>query len=180
VLQRLTFKQEKFVHEYVRNGGNGTLAAQAAHGPGTTPEVAASIAYENLRKPQIVAYIDRWREEARAAARFTRDDAIAILVGMATATQADFTEVLRRPADEDSYAGLGYKVHAIKSASESFKNGNSITLVDKKAVVDDLWEKLGLDKDTSADDRVSFLERFAQLGAKLGRGSKGGEQGGGA
>lgn len=176
--QRLTYKQEKFVHEYVRNGGNGARAAQHAY-PGMTLEVAASMAAENLRKPHIAAYLEQWREEARAAARFTRDDAIAILVGMATATQDDFCEVLRRPGDEDSYTGLGYKKHAIKGVSESFKNGNSVQLVDKKAVIDDLWDKLGLDKEASAGDRISFLERFARLGKNLGRGGASGEPGSG-
>lgn len=178
--QRLTYKQEQFVHAYVANGGNGSDAIRTAYGGHIDNHLASVMAAENLAKPGIASYVEKWREEARAASRFTRDMAINILVGMATATQADFARVLERPSDEESYTGLGYKVHALKGANESYKNGNSITLVDKKAVIDDLWEKLGLDKDASDGDRISFLDRFARMGARLGRSGPGGESGSGS
>lgn len=56
---KLTPKQEKFIVEYGRNGGNGTKAALVAYDT-DNENVAHSIASENLRKPTIY-------EEARAA-----------------------------------------------------------------------------------------------------------------
>lgn len=56
----LTGKQRKFANAYL-SCWNGTKAAIDA---GYSPESASSIAYENLRKPQIQAYIRaRVREE---------------------------------------------------------------------------------------------------------------------
>lgn len=56
---KLTPKQEKFVVEYAKNGGNGTKAALAAYDTDNYG-VANQIAHENLKKPTIY-------EEARAA-----------------------------------------------------------------------------------------------------------------
>lgn len=55
-LDALTLKQRRFVEEYVRNGGNGTRAALFAYDT-VDPVTAASMARENLRKPQIKAAI---------------------------------------------------------------------------------------------------------------------------
>ena len=56
---KLTPKQEKFVVEYGRNGGNGRQAALKAYDT-TDINTASSIATENLSKPYLY-------EEARAA-----------------------------------------------------------------------------------------------------------------
>lgn len=56
---KLTPKQEKFVVEYGKNGGNGTKAALVAYDT-DNERVASSIASENLAKPNIY-------DEARAA-----------------------------------------------------------------------------------------------------------------
>lgn len=55
----LTPKQEAFVAEYVRNGGNASAAAKKAY-PNQTDEVAAHQGWENLQKPQLAKAI---REE---------------------------------------------------------------------------------------------------------------------
>lgn len=46
----LTLKQKRFVEEYIKNGGNGTRAAEAA---GYSKKTCGEIAYENMKKPQI-------------------------------------------------------------------------------------------------------------------------------
>jgi len=48
--RKLTIKQKKFIKEYTKTG-NGTQAALKAYR--TSPKVAAQIAHENLRKPDI-------------------------------------------------------------------------------------------------------------------------------
>lgn len=55
----LTPKQEAFVAEYVRNGGNASAAAKKAY-PNQADEVAAHQGWENLQKPQLAKAI---REE---------------------------------------------------------------------------------------------------------------------
>ena len=57
--RRLTPKQEAFVAEYVRNGGNASAAAKKAY-PNQADEVAAHQGWENLQKPQLAKAI---REE---------------------------------------------------------------------------------------------------------------------
>jgi hypothetical protein len=47
---RLTPKQEKFVENYLSNGGNGTRAAGDA-GYSGTPDTLKQVASENLAKP---------------------------------------------------------------------------------------------------------------------------------
>jgi hypothetical protein len=56
--QTLTRKQQAFVRYWLENPkASATQAALATYGT-NNPVVAASIAYENLRKPQIRAYLE--------------------------------------------------------------------------------------------------------------------------
>lgn len=55
----LTLKQRLFAEAYVSNGGNGVRAAQMAGYNSEKYNVMAQIASENLRKPEIRAYVDR-------------------------------------------------------------------------------------------------------------------------
>lgn len=162
----LTWREEKFVEAYIRIG-NGTAAAMEAGIP--CPRQQAS---RLLSRVYIQDAIDEFKERDREILNFKREDALRILLGMALATPDDFADVLRNPSDRRNYKRLGYKKHALVSAEKSIKFGNSIKLADKRAALNDLWEKLGLDKDAGEGDRESFLERFAQLGSRLGRSGK--------
>src|SRR3990167_1480748 len=75
--QRLTLKQETFVNEYIKNGGNGTQAALQAYD--TSPEVARRIASENLTKPDITTRID----QILSTQRLTLDQNLGNLVKLA-------------------------------------------------------------------------------------------------
>ena len=55
--KKLTPKQKAFCEEYVKNGGNGTKAAKDAGYKGKDA-ILSAVAYENLRKPQIISYIE--------------------------------------------------------------------------------------------------------------------------
>jgi len=61
---RLTAKQEKFVENYLSNGGNATQAARDA-GYSSTGETLRTVAYENLTKPDIQARIAARTTEAK-------------------------------------------------------------------------------------------------------------------
>jgi hypothetical protein len=166
-LVKLTYKQERFVQEYVRWNGNATRAAlEAGYGhAGARTEGARLLANVNIRDA-----IEIEKERVANIKGVTRELLLDIMIGMALANPGDFDEVLKDPENPENYARLGNKVHAIKSVKSSFKHGNEIQYYDKQKAINDLWDKLGLDKNTSEKDRVSFLERFAQLGEKLGRG----------
>ena len=56
---KLTAKQKKFCHEYLKD----LNATQAAIRAGYSEDTAAEIGYENLRKPQIKIFIDKQLEE---------------------------------------------------------------------------------------------------------------------
>lgn len=62
-MEKLTLKQKAFSKEYVRNKGNGTQAALKTYGA-TSEGVAASIASENLRKPQVLNEVQRQLDKA--------------------------------------------------------------------------------------------------------------------
>ena len=64
----MTPKQEKFVHEYCTNGGNGTQAAIAA---GYSPVNARTIAAQNLAKSYIADAVEGFRAENAAKAEIT-------------------------------------------------------------------------------------------------------------
>lgn len=55
----LTIKQQRFVNEYVANGGNGTRAAIQA---GYSEDTASEMAYENLNKPHIKQAIEAYEQ----------------------------------------------------------------------------------------------------------------------
>lgn len=56
--KEITPKQQKFVAEYVRNGGNATAAAKVAY-PEQTDASAKQQGWENLTKPNLAAAIRR-------------------------------------------------------------------------------------------------------------------------
>lgn len=177
--KRLTWKEERFIWAYIDNGGNASLAAREA---GYAPHSARWMGYELLKKPYISEAIEVERERLKNLMNFTREKGIKILLGMVTARASDFDEVLRDPREKENYAGLAEKEYAIEAVKHSYKNGNEVKLIsnsERRAALNELWIKLGLDKEDSGADRKSFLERFARLGTKLGRGGDGGGQTGG-
>lgn len=56
--KEITPKQQKFVAEYVKNGGNATAAAKVAY-PEQTDASAKQQGWENLTKPNLAAAIRR-------------------------------------------------------------------------------------------------------------------------
>jgi hypothetical protein len=164
---RLTYRQERFIDAYIDNGGNATRAYMTAN-PGVLHSSAGELGHRLLKNVEITAAIESRRTEIRESLAFNREKALRIYIGMVTATGADFARVLKDPENEDSYAGLGDKIHALEYAKASWKNGNEIKLVSKKAALDEIWEKLGLGKDTGSGNWFDGLESLAELvrGAK--------------
>ena len=65
-----TLKQTIFAREYVRSKGNGTKSAIKAYNP-KNDDVAAHIAMENLRKPQVIRQVEKELEAVGLGSKFT-------------------------------------------------------------------------------------------------------------
>lgn len=174
--RRLTWREEQFIYYYLENGRNATGAARAAGIPSPKLQGHRLLTYEHIQ-----ANIERILEKKRQALGFGRNDALEILVALATTTPDQLIEILQKPTNREKYVGLGLQkmgIQIVKSAEGGYE-ARTISVSEREKIVSSLWEKLGLDQEASKTDRVSFLERFAQLGAKLGRGDTGGEHAGG-
>jgi len=93
-MQKLTLKQRKFCLAYVGEAnGNGVEAARIAGYKGNDVTLAA-VAYENLRKPQIVQHIAELRAEAEKQATGKILSATEVLVGLSAIAEGDIADVL--------------------------------------------------------------------------------------
>lgn len=156
----LTWREQRFVEQYIRNKGNASLAAREA---GYSHHTCRQIGSETLAKPYIQAAIALEQEKDRQMLKFGKEDALKILLGMVLAQPSDFDNVLKDPQNKENYADLGYKEYAIQSIKKSLKNGNEVKFVDRLAALDDLWDKLGLDKDTSGGNFFDELGRIIDV-----------------
>lgn len=160
--KRPTWREERFIEYYLKSGN----ATHAAIDAGYTGPNVRSTAAEVLAKPYIAEIIDHEREKMVRALKFDRMDALKILVGMVSARASDFTAVLKDPSNPENYVGLGLKEYAIESTEKSYKNGNKVKLIsnaERRAVINDLWEKLGLGKEGSAKDWTDGLDGLLGL-----------------
>ncbi len=181
-IRKLSWQESRFVERYIMNGGN---AAAAMRDAGACAGSAKELGCRMLTKDHVLSAIESEREQIRKQLCFERNDAIALLIGMASASMDDFSEVLADPTDKETYSSLGMKRFAVESAKQtttSTEDGhtkitNEVKIIspsERRAVINDLWDKLGLDKTAGQGNRMSFLERFTSLGAKLGRSGTGG------
>lgn len=165
----LTWREERFVDYYIRNGGNASAAYREAH-PGVSTLTSQTEGPKLLGKPRVSDAISLERDRLKNIGRVAREEMIRVLVAMALTTPDEVSPALRTPSQQDAYTGLGdkrYALHVQKTPEGYF--ASTPTNSERRAAINDLWEKLGLDKDTGEDDRISFLERFASMGKRLGR-----------
>lgn len=90
---KLTLKQRKFCMAFAGEAnGNATEAARIAGYKGNEVTLGA-VAYENLNKPQIAAFIEELRQEAEKKASGKILSATETLVGLTRIALADIAEV---------------------------------------------------------------------------------------
>lgn len=175
---KLTWDQERFVDAYIKHNGVGLLAYQAIV-PTMSKECAASMAYKWLSKVHILHAIEARREEIRQALSIKAEDVIQALSGMAEATLDDFTNVMRDPTNRKNYRGLRDKRKGLEFARQTTvyteqgeKVTNEIKILsasERRAALNDLWEKLGLAKTANLDSRQDVLAEVQLDAEKLGR-----------
>ncbi len=110
-LPKLSTKQKLFVEAYL-TCANGTQAAIRA---GYSRKTAASIASENLRKPEIRAHIDARLAEAKAGA----DEVIAVLTDQMYGTMGDFLIVDKKGNTTVSFTPE--RLHLIRKLKQSWR-----------------------------------------------------------
>jgi len=118
--ERLTAKQEKFVENYLSNGGNATNAARAA-GYSGTDNTLAGVGSENLRKPQIVARVT----QRMCDAKIHTDEVIGTLAAQMRGDMADVlpdNEIVKRARER----GVSHLIKKLTVKRYYPKNGDTV------------------------------------------------------
>ncbi len=157
----LTLKQRRFVHFYLAvTNGNATQAARLAGYAGDDVTLA-SVGYENLRKPQISALIERLMEEEAMPAR----EVLQRLTRHARASIADVFEVQgdsKYPVLNIAKAFETGGIHTIKSIKRD-KGALTIETVDVQNAIVQLgrYHKLFTDK-SEVSGAVSLIREYPE------------------
>lgn len=86
---KLTPKQDKFVKEYLLNGGNATKAAISA---GYSEKTAKSIGQENLTKPDVKAAIELHQKKQEKSFIWSKEKKLSILQKIITSATLEDDE----------------------------------------------------------------------------------------
>lgn len=143
-MAKLTKKQERFVEEYLID----LNATQAAIRAGYSPDSAAEIAYENMKKPHIRARVDelmaeRSRRTGVNAERVVRELARLAFVNAPDVIDID-TATLRTGAGQDDTAAIqSVKVKTV-TGEDMDSVEREIKLADKTKALELLGKHLGM------------------------------------
>lgn len=139
----MTKKQKRFVEEYLID----LNATQAAIRAGYSPDSAADIGSENLRKPDISAAVDRAIAERSKRTGINQDRVLRELarIGFAKITDVvdPYTVRIKEDASEDDLACI----QSIKIKPNEWGTEREVKMYDKKAALVDIGRHLGMFKD---------------------------------
>lgn len=143
----MTAKQKRFVEEYLID----LNATQAAIRAGYSPDSAADIGSENLRKPDIRARIDKAMAERSKRTGINQDRVLQELAKLAFVNPADminFEKATVRPdaAEEDLACIQSVKVKTM-SGDKGDMTEREVRMYDKKAALELLGKHLGMFRD---------------------------------
>jgi len=121
-MAKMTRKQKTFCEEYVTNGFNATQAALSA---GYSKKTAKAIASENLTKPYVAEFIEKFMHEAANRAIVTAEDVARGLLKEAVSIEDDSSPTARISAWKalSDYTG-GFDNN--KSKTDITSNGKTI------------------------------------------------------
>lgn len=163
----LTWAEEQFVETYIDNGGNATRAYNAGW-PRAGYETCRTEGCKTLAKPHIKAAIEDRREEIREATNFTREKALRILVAIATTTTDQVADAMKSPSNAKSYTGLKDKKFALSTQkTPDGWNASTPNASERRAALNDLWEKLGLGKAGSGDNWLDGIDGLLELARRV-------------
>lgn len=139
----MTKKQKRFVEEYLID----LNATQAAIRAGYSPDSAADIGSENLRKPDVSAAVDRAIAERSKRTGINQDRVLRELarIGFAKITDAvdPNTARIKEDASEDDLACI----QSIKIKPNEWGTEREVKMYDKKAALVDIGRHLGMFRD---------------------------------
>lgn len=101
----LTPKQKKFCEEYLANGNNATKAAMAA---GYSAKTAPFIGAENLKKPQIISFLEQQSNKEQEKFSYTKEQHFAELdeLGALARRSGDIKAALKASELKGKLCGL--------------------------------------------------------------------------
>lgn len=157
--KRLTKRQERFCEEYMIDL-NGTQAAIRA---GYSPDSAAQIAYENMRKPEIRARIETMQAERSKRTGINQDRVLREIAAVAFASGGDIIDfetgkIRKNLSEEDRAAIVGMKIKYSPYADGGIVE-QEIKLAPKMDALQMLGDHLGIfDGKGKADVETNLLE----------------------
>jgi len=143
----LTDKQKHFCHEYVKNGWNGSQAALRA---GYSKNTAGAIACENLKKLEIIQYIDYIKEDIEMLCNVSKSRQIAEFSKIAYSNIADLHNTWISLKDFDSLTSEQ------KAAIETIETKVEQNIVNKE-VVETKYIKIKLHNKIAALEAINKL-----------------------
>lgn len=172
-MAKLTTKQRLFVQEYLQSF-NATDAARKA---GYSEKTASAIGYENLRKPEIQALIDRELENKAISA----DEALAILATQAQGSIGDFLTIspdgrfFEISLAHAQQAGVLHLVKKIKQRTTTTKQGDTerifeVELYDAQGAIDKILRAAGAFQNTleiKDNPQSPLMQPIADIIAKV-------------
>lgn len=159
----MTKKQKIFAEEYLID----LNATQAAIRAGYSPDTAGAIGSENLKKPEIRAYIDKAMAERSKRTGINQDRVLTELarIGFCKITDviAPDTAEIRSDATEDDLACI----QSIKVKPGEYGTEREVKLYDKKAALVDIGKHLGMFKE-KVDLNVEISEKLDDILSQVG------------
>lgn len=176
--EELTGKQRRFCEEYIYDF-NGTRAAIAA---GYSENAAAEIAYENLRKPHIQAYIKELQSDLEKTSGVSRLKVLREHEKIAFSSIAHLHETwIKRkdfdkltPEQKDCIAEISTQIKTSRNSDGEMEEFEfvKVRLYDKQKALDSISKMLGFDAPEKVEHDIKGLKTFKIVGAS-GKGNTG-------
>lgn len=159
----MTKKQKLFCDEYLID----LNATQAAIRAGYSPDSAADIGYENLKKPDIRAYIDKAMAERSKRTGINQDRVLQELARIGFAKITDVldptTAKIKADASDDDLACI----QSVKIKPNEFGIEREVKLCDKKAALELLGKHLGMFQN-NLNVNIDTSEKLDDIMSQLG------------
>lgn len=153
----LTEKQARFVAEYLVD----LNATQAAIRAGYSEKTAEVIGYENLRKPQISAAIEKAIQDRQRRTEITQDRVLQELARIAFANGTDFARIVSTPTVTTVVDEEGYTQQVLRPVQRVELVDTERIDPEKRAAIAGIKEgKFGIE--VKSHDKIRALELLGQ------------------
>lgn len=174
--KELSEKQKKFAKEYLKDF-NGARAARDA---GYSKKTADRIAYENLRKPEVIEYLTKLQEKKKDKFELSEERITNELVSIAFSRITDYVQIYdginllghstTKVTFTPTYKLEDHQIAAISEISQTDKGIIKIKLENKIKALELLGKQIGMFKDkvdVGGDMKLNLSEADKQLLEKI-------------